>query len=566
MRTLFLALTFLTTLHTTNLIYGNDIKLEKLLEDTLLKGEKLGEGSFGIVYSDPSKQYVIKESKNSENMDDFISEGDKNEILFKDIKVLDDQAFYKESIGFITKYLGKIKREEKTYLIFERAPGDEFRKLLEIEQYLLPAYNKAYAKLQEEGNANPTEMQIKEKIKNMSEKELFPNTLNLAKTYKEQTIKLLNKLDTINVKAINEQNFQAKVKRNLLVQAQLANALAVEHDAGKVHLDVKPDNTMVYIPNKYSNNPIVSTKVIDHGTMVDLTDPNDTKRNSNGTGTEVYMSPEEINFKDQDNPYFVSKRGVSPAADVYSHAMSTLDALFGGTAFWAKYADMKIWGQAAQKKINQILFKALEDKDFLIKQKKDGRLQAEYSDIQLKFLNQLFRDCLNPNPAERPSMAQVGELLQVVLSTFTKERENTIIGTRKKTYTHKIPNASYGCDLDYQQTKATTELDRPKAIPMAIRNMIKSSNDKQRNKGFEVLDLLIKADPSYEATPSYGLAMFHHKHYKKYYTTWAKNEKNKAAVDFLKKYTYINGNPIPHNLPVAPISVSEPIYKIIQEN
>ena len=550
MRPLFLALTFLTTLHTTNLIYGNDVNLKKILDDTLVNGKKLGEGSFGIVYSDPSDQYVIKEGKDSENMDDFISEGNKNEILFKDIKLLDDQAFYKESIGFITQYFGKIKKGDKTYLIFERAQGDEFRKLLEIEQYLLPAYNKAYAKLQEEGNANPTEMQIKEKIKNMSEKELFPNTLNLAKIYKGYAIKLLNKLDTINVKAINEQSFQARVRRNLWAQAQLANALAVEHDAGKVHLDIKPENTMVYIENKYSNDPVVITKVIDHGTMVDLTNPKDTKRNSSGIGTEVYMSPEEIKF--DNNPYYVKDKGVAPAADVYSHAMSTLDTLFGGTAFWAEYADMKIWGQAAQKKSNQILFKALEDKDFLIKQKNEGRLQNGYSNLQLKFLNQLFRDCLNPNPAERPSMAQVGELLQIVIS-FPEEDSKVAIGNHRNF-------------RDYQQAKRATELDRPKAIPMAIRNMIKSSNDKQRHKGFEVLELLIQADPSYETTPSYGLAMLEHVHYKKYYTNWAKNEKNKAAVDFLKKYTYINGNPIPQNLPVAPIPVSEPIYKIIQEN
>ena len=186
MRPLFLALTFLTTLHTTNLIYGNDVNLKKILDDTLVNGKKLGEGSFGIVYSDPSDQYVIKEGKDSENMDDFISEGNKNEILFKDIKLLDDQAFYKESIGFITQYFGKIKKGDKTYLIFERAQGDEFRKLLEIEQYLIPAYNRAYAKLQEEGNANPTKMQIKEKIKVMSETELFPNTINFLQKSKEQ--------------------------------------------------------------------------------------------------------------------------------------------------------------------------------------------------------------------------------------------------------------------------------------------------------------------------------------------------------------------------------------------
>lgn len=267
-------------------------------------------------------------------------------------------------------------------------------------------------------------------------------------------------------------------------------------------------------------------------------------------------------------PYYVEDKGVSPAADVYSHAISTLEALFGKTAFWAEYIDGKFPWKISKKRTNQILFKALEDKEFLIKQKNDGKLQAEYSDIQLKFLNQLFRDCLNPNPAERPSMAQVGELLEILLS-YEESEENKMIELPFILGKHRTKDDVFNKRaklMTYKTAKAMAELDRPKTIPMAIRNMIKNENDKIRKQGFEVLELLIKADPSYETTPSYGLAMLQHVHYKKYYTAWAKNEKNKTAVDFLKKYTYVNGKNIPENLPVAPIPVSQPIYDIIQKN
>ena len=247
---------------------------------------------------------------------------------------------------------------------------------------------------------------------------------------------------------------------------------------------------------------------------------------------------------------------------IYSHALSTLEALFGGTAFWADYVDAKLPFKITEKRIEQKLFKVLEDKEFLIKQKKDGRLQAEYSDIQLKFLNQLFRDCLNPNPEKRPSMAQVGELLQIAIS-FPEEDELVFAEPREDS---KFVIGNHRNFRDYQQAKKTTELDRPKAIPMAIRNMIKSKKNKIRQQGFEVLELLVKADPSYETTPSYGLAMLQHVHPDKHYKPWSENEKNKAAVDFLKKYTYIEGKSAPKNLPVAPIPVSQPIYDIIQKN
>lgn len=588
MKKLFLTLTCLSTIYATNLVQADETELSEgqlkdIVERSTNIGKKLGEGAFGIVYSEPQGKYVVKccGSDDKDKKEEFLKEGNRNKKLFNDIAQLDeDQVFYKETMGFITKYHGKLEKDGKVYFVFERAKGDEFAKLLDIEQLLLPAYNKAYSKLTEDGHKNPTKEQIKEKIKNMSKEELFPFILKKEGTcegcneekktceeYRNAIIGLLDKIDSLNFEAMNKQSFQARVKRNLLVQAQLADALAVEHDAGKVHLDVKPENTMVCIVGKYSNNPVVHTKLIDHGLVSDLTDPEDDNRKTADIGTTLYMAPEELNF--DKNKFYVVDRGISPAADVYSHAMSTLHALFGSTPFWVEYIDGKFDWQRKDKRENQLLFDALEDKDFLVKQKRDGKLQAEYSDLQLKFLNQLFRDCLNPNPAERPSMAQVGELLQILLSTFSKEEENIIIGRYRKSKVEESGDKKpFNLDDNYdyyQNAKKIVELDRPKTIPMAIRNIIKSSDDNQRKQGFKLLDLLVKADPSYEATPSYGLAMFHHIHYEQHYTEWAKKHENKEAVDFLKKYTYVNGMSVPENLPVAPIPVSQPTREIIEK-
>lgn len=627
MKKLFLTLTCLSTIYATNLVQADETELsegqlKEIVERSTTK-KNLGEGAFGIVYPDPQGKYVVKccKSDDKDKKEEFLKEGNRNEKLFNDIAQLDeDQVFYKETMGFITKYHGKLEKDGKVYFVFERAKGDEFAKLLDIEQLLLPAYNEAYSKLMEEGHKSPTKEQIKEKIKNMSKEELFSSILKkegtcegcnekkrmcgdckfkkrMCEDYRKVIIKLLDKIDSLNFEAMNKQSFQARVKRNLLVQAQLADALAVEHDAGKVHLDVKPGNTMVYIVGKYSNNPVVHTKVIDHGLVYDLTDPEDANRKAGNKGTPLYMAPEELYFNK--NEFLVEDHGVSPAADVYSHAMSTLHALFGATPFWVEYVDGYNLGQVPEKRINQLLFKALEDKDFLVKQKRDGKLQAEYSDLQLKFLNQLFRDCLNPNPAERPSMAQVGELLQILLSTFSKEEENIIIGGCRKPKIEKSKVEKHEdkkpFELDdnydyYQNAKKIAELDRPKAIPMVIRNMIKTSDDKQRKQVFELLDSLVESDPSYEATPSYGLAMIHHVHYKQYYTEWAKKPENREAVDFLKKYTCVEIGPetepsflekikifkkkkhvevnemsVPENLPVDPIPVSQRDYDIIQK-
>ena len=103
--------------------------------------------------------------------------------------------------------------------VYKQTVTDLIQKLdsnqAKIEQYLLPASDKAREKLQQEGNVHPTDAQIKEKIKTMPKEELFPSA---AKIYKQQAINLLDRFDTwLSVKTINKQGFQTRVKRNLII-------------------------------------------------------------------------------------------------------------------------------------------------------------------------------------------------------------------------------------------------------------------------------------------------------------------------------------------------------------
>ena len=47
-----------------------------------------------------------------------------------------------------------------------------------------------------------------------------------------------------------------------------------------------------------------------------------------------------------------------------------------------------------------------------------------YSDTQLDFLQGLLKDCLNQKPEERPSAAQVGELMQIFSSSLEENGGN----------------------------------------------------------------------------------------------------------------------------------------------
>src|SRR6185312_2424065 len=79
--------------------------------------------------------------------------------------------------------------------------------------------------------------------------------------------------------------------------AQIAQALAYLHDAGKVHRDIKPSNILVDQDGR--------VVLLDFGVAADLTRPQPT--DGPVVGTEAFMAPEQL-----------VARTVGPASDCYS--------------------------------------------------------------------------------------------------------------------------------------------------------------------------------------------------------------------------------------------------------
>lgn len=380
--------------------------------------QKLGEGSFGAVYSSDykinGKSFVLKEIKNPDA--DIADEINGNNALFEGINKLDSQAFYTQGVDFVTKYHGYFKIEGKNVLVYERAEGKDFQKIL-------------YGKKPED---------------------------------KDPAI------------SCTKENIQERC----MVIAQMGHAIAISHEAGVVNRDIKPENLMVHISDdtEHKGNKLVQTKMIDLGTACDLKDPKKNNTTSTGIGTPTYMAPEMINNE-------VKNIGISPAADVYSYGISIVEAFIGSTGnnFYEEQINEKFSWKIAQKRTENILFKNLSKENFLTEQRNIGNIPDFYTDDQCNFLQGLLKDCLNPNPTERPSAAQVSELVQIFSSSLEGNGEI----------------------MSYTDAKKLAEEDHPKAIPMAIRNMISNPNEEIQKQGIEALKKLILSDPSYMETETF---------------------------------------------------------------
>lgn len=438
----------------------------------------IGKGSFGTVYASNDNKYVFKVINNEEAYNED-SKG--NTALFSGIKSQDDQAFYTQGVDFVTKYCGTFESSKnENVLIFERAPGIEFAEYLkEVNEY---------------GSSD-----------------------------------------------INDRNYT-----NCTLLAEAATAIAIAHEAGCVNRDIKPKNIMVGQQKEQDGQITATVKLIDQGLVYNLKNPSDSKETI--CGTSCYLPPEMVNNE-------VYNNGISPAADVFSLGVmcmeTLLSPLLGGVVKNFTLEGRKVFNLENQQSVydsfnRENFVKLLPDivkaRQDLKKEKGKGKETVPYEDNQLLFLGSLLKDCLAQNPAERPSAAQVGELLQIFSAS---------IGDPK----NLIP---------YDAAKKMAEEDRPKAIPIAIRDMI--SNKNLSKKGFKALDALVKADPSYENTPSYGLAMLYKDKFSIFnigwhYKAWAKKYPNAAKT--LKERV----NPGKKNLnSTRNIPVSQEFYKIIQGN
>ncbi len=411
----------------------------------------LGSGSFGTVYGakdENGKEYVIKAFNPDVTQESIDEEIAGNKALFVGTKQFesDDQAFYKQGVGFLTKFCGKYEIDGKQVVVYEKAPGKDFDKIL-------------------------------------AEK---PCT-------------------------------KENVKDRCAILVQMGNAIAISHEAGVVNRDIKPQNLMVYESNDSEN--LINAKLIDLGTACDLKKTKENNAKQIGVGSPLYMAPEIIKSNNK-SKVDVGKIGVAPATDVYSFGISIIQCIIGegDNTFWKEQVNCGFTWDVLDAREESILFNNLFQENFLRDQRDAGKIPNFYTDEQCDFLQGLLRDCLNPDPAERPSAAQVAELLQLFSSSLGG-------------------NGGNGNIMSYSDAKKIVEKDRPKAIPIAIRDMIFSEDEAISKQGLAALDALAKADPSYINTPSYGLVT--RKYYGETYDTW--EQENPEAAKNLKDWTYLKG-------------------------
>lgn len=100
------------------------------------------------------------------------------------------------------------------------------------------------------------------------------------------------------------------------------------HDANLVHLDIKPENILLF----KGENGDIQAKVSDLGLALDLNrlDKFSTMNSIEGRGTPAYMSPEQFTGSD-----------ISPASDIYSLGILLHEIVYGTRPFSGNYHEQK---------------------------------------------------------------------------------------------------------------------------------------------------------------------------------------------------------------------------------
>jgi serine/threonine protein kinase len=200
------------------------------------------------------------------------------------------------------------------------------------------------------------------------------------------------------------------------IGAELANSIAVTHEAGLVHRDIKPENTMVHV----NTDGTVMTKLIDQGLACRKTDQESL---SVFAGTPHFMALEC--FQEPPSP-------VSSAVDVYALGVTLVDNFFQEAPIknfllngleneyyplpnnMIQYINAKIQQHAPDCALEDFNRQGFYEKILANPDKYKNLFDPEkvYSDDQFKFLCGLIRDCVSPDPSARPSAAQAGYALE----------------------------------------------------------------------------------------------------------------------------------------------------------
>jgi len=174
-----------------------------------------------------------------------------------------------------------------------------------------------------------------------------------------------------NLKAVVKAVGPLPPNRACPVIADAATALAVGHQAGVIHRDVKPSNLMLTRTGR--------CKLMDFG-LVRITDPNDPfDFTDKSVGTPQYMAPEIIRRQD-----------ITPAVDIYS---------LGATLYYALVGQPPFMGKTQREVLSHHLETSPPD-------------VRERCPTCPKSLVELIERMLAKNPAARPNAAEVAVALR----------------------------------------------------------------------------------------------------------------------------------------------------------
>ena len=310
--------------------------------------------------------------------------------------------------------------------------------------------------------------------------------------------------------------------------AQAAMAIAMVHEAGCIVSDVKPENMMI------SNGVL---KLIDLDSSIDLTHLSESRTI---VVSPMFVAPERI----------IGKSIFSPAFDVYAL----------GATILLKIKPMDETLKLAEEKLSKGLFKDeypyesfimqtlygfwdeylrkfyrtstdIDRSSFYRKPTSEGIREA-YTKLNglgnpeaSAFIGGLLQDCLAYEPKDRPSAAQVAEILLVFcsyLETLEKDPDTT------------CPN--------YDEVKGKAIAHQPKGIPMALRRMLFNPDKTLRLEARETIIRLRRTDSSYADTPSYVMAWLGPDPANGMRSFKSCSKKHPQALEQLKRRIYIYGN------------------------